>query len=213
FCLVKSTLVKNFILWCHRGRTEIAPRSFTLNRNPTSVQNVGRALVGAPEKKCLSVPTWWCTRESIPGRGLTSARNVIKPLAVPQTLSLTGKPTQKRKPFPVPHYVGRALAGSSTWRCTRESIPGRGLTSARNVIKPLSVPQTLSLTRKPTRKRKPFPVPHAGKVSVEVQLSCSIRESIWMRKTIVLPISGFPLSPHTRVTVEARGLSSILPNT
>uniref|UniRef100_A0A8C0FJZ9 Uncharacterized protein n=1 Tax=Bubo bubo TaxID=30461 RepID=A0A8C0FJZ9_BUBBB len=72
-------------------------RKCTQKRNAASVQNAGRASRGAPEQIRLSVlnvgralagkPTWWCIRESIQGRGPTSARNVRKPLAAPQTLS------------------------------------------------------------------------------------------------------------------------------
>uniref|UniRef100_A0A8B9EXQ7 Uncharacterized protein n=1 Tax=Amazona collaria TaxID=241587 RepID=A0A8B9EXQ7_9PSIT len=65
-----------------------------------------------------------------------------------------------------------------------ESIQERSPTSAKNVRKPLAVPQTLPLTIKLTQERKLFPAPHAGKASVAVQLSSTIRKSIWMRSLL-----------------------------
>uniref|UniRef100_A0A663M5M2 Uncharacterized protein n=1 Tax=Athene cunicularia TaxID=194338 RepID=A0A663M5M2_ATHCN len=83
--------------------------------------------------------------------------------------------------------VGRALAGRPTWWFIRESIQGRGPTSARNVTKPLAAPQTLSLTAKPMRKRRFCLALRVGKAAVEAQLSSNIRESTSMRSPIGVP--------------------------
>lgn len=108
---------------------------------------MGRALAGRL--------AWWCTGEFIRGRSTASARNVMKLLAICQTLPLTAKLLWKRKPFPAP-------------------CPGKASVEVQ-----LSPSMTVSIWM-----RSPVGVTSVGLASAGTQTSSNINRFIWGRETV-----------------------------